>query len=236
MEISLDKLSRNKDPRAESLHAFINGLVQLDYATVQHGYSGATVPWSQLVKFNHFQFPAWEDTVVEGFLELSGEFLASVDRSFNSQIHKLLDVEPSRGLVFDLPHAKIALPDSSLAFLYSSGLISWFIPRDHSEEQNLWLMSVKDPNTLCIYQESCDKYIYLGVNNSEAVNLQLEDYPIVLDYLCKHILWHREAEYVFAYNQIDPIDVYIPMLAEKLKDVYEVSAIFGQLCFTRIGG
>lgn len=236
MELSLDKLSRNKDLRAESLHAFIQGLAQLDLATIQHGFTGSVVPWSQLVKFNHTHFPMWNESSVDGFLELSGEFLASVDKSFNSEMHKLLDLERNRSIVFDLTYARETLPTNTLSFLYNSGLIAWYVQHQPEEEMHTWLLSVRDANTLCIFNRFKEKYVVLDVNNSEAVDIQPENYKDILNLLCRHVIWHRQDEYEFTCNQLEHLETHISELTESLKDIYEVSLVFGQLRLVRIGG
>lgn len=99
-----------------------------------------------------------------------------------------------------------------------------------------WLLSVRDANTLCIFNRFKEKYVVLDVNNSEAVNIQPEDYKDILNLLCRHVIWHRQAEYEFTCNQLEHLETHISELTESLKDIYEVSLVFGQLRLIRIGG
>lgn len=236
MELSLDKLERNKDLRAESLIAFINGLYQMDYVTIQHGFAGSTIPWSQLVRFNRFKFPLWNESSIDGFVELSGELLASIDKSFNSDMRKLLGIGRNRHLVFDLSYAQETLSVDTMAFLYNSGLVSWYINRNESNLDTVWLVSFKQPNTLCIFKESQDKYVLLDANNSEAVGIVEDDYTDIIEALCRHIIWHQEEMYELSCSQLKHLESYLHIISECLEGMYEISLVFGQLRLTKIGG
>ncbi len=234
MELDISYLKKSPDPRALDFIAFLEGALHLGLIDSQYKMNGRVIPWNSLVRLNHVQLPEWDGDRVAGFMKFSGEFLSSVDKEFDKELHQLLHIPRRNAIVFDMDYMRDAYDTDTIAFMCESGIVHWYTTQNPNIN-NKWFLSVYSNSCICCYQmndEEVCKYIVISEDSEQRKgSFSQQDLLNVLDMFITHIKWCGLQEWEFKFDEFELSADNLAYLEKYLKDLYDIQYSWGVLKF-----